>query len=93
MFKSLQPLVKLDVYNLFDNLKLIGYNTTISQNAAAGVDSVGLATDFTKGTSFGKATGNTQTNTNYTGLNSFPRAFDGAPAGGRTFRMALGFRF
>jgi carboxypeptidase family protein/TonB-dependent receptor-like protein len=93
VFKSLRPWLKLDVYNLFDNQKLIGFNTNLAQDTAAGVDSVGLATNYTKTASFGKATGNTQTNLNYTGLYSFPRAFDGAPAGGRTFRIALGFRF
>jgi hypothetical protein len=93
VFKSLRPWVKLDIYNLFDNQKLIGYNTTVSPNDAAGVDAYGLANTFTKGSSYGKATGNTQTNTGYTGLNAFPRAFQDAVAGGRTFRIALGFRF
>ena len=93
VFKSLKPWIKLDIYNLFNNDKLIGYNTTLTQNTAAGVDAYGLATTFNKTANFGKATGNTQTNLGYTGINSFPRAFDGAPAGGRTVRLALGFRF
>jgi hypothetical protein len=42
---------------------------------------------------FGKASGNTVTNLNYTGIDTFPRAFSGATAGGRTFRVAMGFRF
>ena len=65
-----------------------------AQNAAGPKDTVGLATTFTKGSSFGKATGNTATNLNYApAFNTFPLAFHGAPAGGRTFRVAVGFRF
>ena len=93
MFRSLRPWLKFDIYNLFDNDKLIGWNTTVSQNAAGPKDFTGLATTFTKGANYGKATGNTETNLNYTGIQSFPRAFDGAPQGGRTFRVAVGFRF
>ena len=93
VFKSLRPWIKLDLYNVLDNRKLIAFDTTVSQNNAGAKDSVGLATTFNKGANFGKATGNTQTNVSTTGINSFPLAFQGAPAGGRTFRMALGFRF
>jgi hypothetical protein len=93
VFKSLKPWIKLDIYNLFNNEKAIAYNTTLTQNTAAGVDAYGLATTFNKTANFGKATGNTQTNLGYTGINSFPRAFQDAPAGGRTIRVALGFRF
>jgi hypothetical protein len=93
VFRSLRPWLKFDVYNLFNNQKLIGFNTTVAQNTAGPKDFTGLATTFTKGANYGKATGNTQTNLNYTGINTFPRAFDGAPAGGRTIRLAIGFRF
>jgi hypothetical protein len=91
VFRSLKPWLKFDVYNLFDNQKLIAWNTTLSQSGAK--DAYGYSNSYTRGSSFGKATGNTQTNLNYTGIYSFPRAFDGAPAGGRTLRVALGFRF
>jgi hypothetical protein len=93
VFRSLRPWVKFDVYNLLDNRKLIAWNTTVSQNNAGAKDSVGLATTFTKGSSFGKATGNTVTNLSQTGISSFPVAFGGAPRGGRTYRVAVGFRF
>ena len=93
VFKSLRPWIKVDLYNVLDNRKLIAFDTTVSQNNAGAKDSVGLATTFNQGANFGKATGNTQTNVSTTGINSFPLAFQGAPAGGRTFRMALGFRF
>jgi len=93
VFRTLKPWIKLDVYNLFDNNKLIAWNTTITQNKAAGVDSLGLATNYTQGASFGRATGNTVTNLNESTINAFPVAFGGAPAGGRTFLASVGFRF
>src|SRR5262249_47877342 len=93
VFRSLRPWVKLDIYNLFDNEKLIAFNTTVTQNGAAGVDNLGLATTYTRGNTFGTATGNTVTNLFQTAIPAFPVAFNGAPAGGRTFRVALGFRF
>ena len=93
VFRSLRPWIKLDIYNLFDNQKLIAWNTTITQNRAT-VDNLGLGTTFNKGSSFGKATGNTVTNLfSSNAIQAFPLAFTGAPAGGRTFRVAVGFRF
>jgi Carboxypeptidase regulatory-like domain/Invasin, domain 3 len=89
---SVRPWVKLDLYNLFDNRKLIAWNTTVSQNFA-NVDSLGLGTTYTKGAAFGTATGNTVTNLNLNNINTYPLAFQGAPAGGRTVRVALGVRF
>jgi hypothetical protein len=85
--------VKLDIYNLFNNEKLVAYNTTVSQNKAAGVDNLGLATSYTKAPTFGTATGNTQTNLNESNINTYPLAYNGATPGGRTFQMAVGFRF
>ena len=93
VFRSLRPWIKLDLYNALNNRKLIAWDTTVSQDAAAPKDTVGISTAFVPSANFGKATGNTVTNVSTTGINVFPRAFDGAPAGGRTFRMALGFRF
>lgn len=93
VFRSLRPWVKFDVYNLFNNRKLVAWNTTVSQNAVGPKDELGLATTFTQGSAFGKASGNTATNLDNTAIDTFPRAFSGAPAGGRTFRVAIGFRF
>ncbi len=95
VFRSVRPWVKLDVYNLFDNLKLIAWNTTISQNRTAGapLDSLGLATTYTPGSTFGTGTGNTVTNLASTAINVYPLAFSGATAGGRTIRVAVGLRF
>jgi hypothetical protein len=93
VFRSLRPWVKFDIYNVFDNLKLVAWNTTVSQNSAGGVDALGLATNFTPGSAFGTATGNTVTNLNVNNINAYPLAFSSATPGGRTFRMAFGFRF
>ena len=32
VFRTLRPWVKFDVYNLFNNQKLIGWNTAVTQN-------------------------------------------------------------
>jgi hypothetical protein len=93
VFRTLRPWLKLDIYNLLDNRKLIAWNTAVTQNAASAKDSLGLATGYTEGATFGTATGNTVTNLYTSTINAYPVAFNGAPAGGRTFRVAIGFRF
>jgi hypothetical protein len=90
--RTLRPWVKLDIYNLFDNLKLIAWNTTVSQNTST-VDALGLGTTYTPGATFGTATGNTVTNLYSTTINTYPLAFAGATPGGRTVRVAVGLRF
>ena len=91
--RSLRPSVKFDVYNLFNNEKLIAWSTSVTQNKAAGVDNLGLATGYTQSSTFGTATGNTVTNLYNGNINVFPLAFAGGQAGGRTIRVAVGFRF
>jgi hypothetical protein len=93
VFRTLRPWLKFDTFNLFNNEKLIAWNTTVSQNKALGVDNLGLATNFTPGAAFNTASGNTVTNNNNSGINSYPLAATGINPGGRTFRLALGFRF
>ena len=93
VFRSARPWVKFDVFNVLDNLKLIAWNTNISQNRAGSLDALGLATTYTKGSTFGTATGNTVTNLNNSNIPVFPLAFTGATRGGRTFRVAFGLRF
>jgi outer membrane receptor protein involved in Fe transport len=92
VLRTLRPWVKFDVYNLFNNQKLIAWNVTVNPNNAGPKDSLGIPTTYTQGSSFGKATGNT---ISLTGLSAqaFPLAFNGATAGGRTYRVAVGFRF
>jgi hypothetical protein len=93
VFRTWRPWVKLDIYNLFNNQKLIAWNTTVTQNTAAGVDNLGLATAYTKGAAFGTATGNTTTNLFSANINTYPLAYAGAVAGGRAFLASVGFRF
>src|SRR5262249_29012936 len=93
LFRSLRPWVKFDTYNVLNNLKLIAWNTTVSQNTAAGVDNLGLATTYTKGPAFGTATGNTVTNLSSNSINAYPLAYNGGTAGGRTCLLSVGFRF
>ena len=93
VFRSLRPWLKFDIYNLFDNDKLIAWNTTITRNNAGPLDNLGLATTFNQGSTFGTGTGNTVTNLNNTGIPAYPLAFTGATRGGRTYRIGLGVRF
>jgi hypothetical protein len=93
VFRKLRPYVKFDIYNLFDNQKLIAYNTTVSQNKSGPLSSLGLATTYTPSAAFGTATGNTVTNVNLSNINTYPLAYNGATPGGRTFQAAVGFRF
>ena len=95
VFRSLRPWVKFDVYNLFDNRKLIAWSTTIRQDATTPLDALGLRTGFVPSTpaTYGTATGNTVSNLFLSAINTYPVAFSQAPAGGRTFRVAIGFRF
>ena len=98
VFRTLRPWLKFDIYNLLNNRKLIAWNTTLSQNRTGPLDNLGLATTYIKGATFGTATGNTLTNLGTTTINAVPLAFGGpdgdrATPGGRTFTMAIGFRF
>jgi hypothetical protein len=79
---SVRPWVKFDVFNVLNNEKLISWNTTIKQDPATPLDSLGLRTGYVQGPLFGQAT--SQTN--------FPTPFGGA-TGGRTYRVAVGVRF
>ena len=82
VYRSLRPWLKLDIYNLFNDQKLIAWNTTVNQNLSGPRDALGLATTYTPGGSFGKATATTH----------FPTPYQGE-TGGRTIRFAAGVRF
>jgi hypothetical protein len=93
ILRSIRPSIKFDVYNLFNNEKLIAWSTTVSPNKTTSTDSLGLPTGYTPSSTFGTATGNTVTNLNNANINAFPLAFAGGQAGGRTYRVAIGVRF
>lgn len=80
--KTLSLYVLFQVYNLFNNQKLILWNTTVTPDPNSPVDELGLRTGFLRSAQFGKGTANTH----------YPRWSTGEN-GGRTFRMALGIRF
>ena len=82
IIQSLRPWVKFDVYNLFNNQTLTSWNTTVKQDPASPVDAMGLHTGYVLGSLYGQATG----------PKNYPLPFQGQ-TGGRTFRIAFGFRF
>jgi hypothetical protein len=82
VYKSARPWLKFDVYNLFNDLTVIRYNTTVNPDPNSPLDALGLPTGFIKGPQFGQATSTA----------AYPVPFQGQ-RGGRTFRVALGFRF
>ena len=81
VFKTLRPWVKLDLFNAFNNDKLTSFNTSIEPDPDSPVDALGLPTGYIERESFGTATS----------AGNFPRSL--GVTGGRTFRMAFGFRF
>jgi hypothetical protein len=58
IWKSLRPWVKFEAYNILNNDKLVSWNTAITRNTTGPVDSDGLATQYNKGSNFGKGTSN-----------------------------------
>ncbi len=82
VWESLRPWFKAEIYNVFNNDKLIGWNTSVLPVASGPTDSLGIPTTFTEGSRFGEGTS----------VNHYPPYLAGLD-GGRTFRMALGFRF
>jgi hypothetical protein len=82
VFRSARPWLKLDIYNLLNNQKLISFNTTVKPDPNSPLDSLGLPTGFIQGSKFGQATSAT----------NYPIPFQGQ-TGGRTFRVAFGLRF
>ncbi len=82
VFKSARPWLKLDVYNLLNNQKLISFNTTVTPDPNSPKDALGLPTGFIQGSQFGQATS----------AANYPIPFQGQ-TGGRTFRVAFGLRF
>ena len=82
IFSAVRPFVKLDVFNLFNNQKVIRFNTTIVPDESSPKDSLGLPTGFIRTPRFGQADS----------PRDFPAPFTGF-TGGRSVRLAVGFRF
>ena len=71
-----------ELFNVFNNDTLIFWNTTVRPDADGPKDDLGLPTTYTEGSQFGEGTSNSH----------YPPDLPGVD-GGRTFRLALGFRF
>jgi hypothetical protein len=82
VWKTVRPWVKMEVYNLFNNQKQIGWDKTVSADAASVLDANGIATGYVEGPKFGQATSGAHYPQPYLGQN-----------GGRAIKMAMGLRF
>ena len=82
VWESLNPWFKAEIYNLSNNSKQIGANTTVTLDQAGPVDDLGIPKDYVAGARFGEPTS----------VDHYPQYLPNLD-GLRTFRMALGFRF
>jgi hypothetical protein len=82
VWKELRPWLQVQIYNVFNNQKLIQWDTTVTPDPNSALDANGQPTGYIKGANFGKATETT----------NFPIWAPGE-TGGRTFRLAFGVRF
>jgi hypothetical protein len=82
VWKSAQPWIKFEMFNVLNNQKLIAWDTAISADAASARDEFGLPTGYLEGPRFGQGTSNAHYPTPRAGLD-----------GGRMFDVAVGFRF
>ena len=82
VFRVLAPWVKLDVYNLFNNLQQIAWDTTILPDPNSPKDGLGLPTGYLPAPSYGQANSNAD----------YPSPLPGV-VGGRTFLLSAGIRF
>jgi outer membrane receptor protein involved in Fe transport len=82
VWRSAQPWIKFEMFNVLNNQKLIAWDTTIMADAASARDEFGLPTGYVQGARFGQGTSNAHYPTPRAGLD-----------GGRMFDVAVGFRF
>ena len=94
VFKDLRPWLKFDIYNIFNNDKLIAWSTTIRPDPNSPRDAFGIPTGFipSNAATYGTATGATVSNGDIAGIPAYPQ-WVGASNGGRTYRFAFGVRF
>ncbi|MBI4476039.1 MAG: hypothetical protein HY654_02635, partial [Acidobacteria bacterium] len=82
VWRSARPWLKVDLFNVLGNDKLIAWDTTVTADLASPRDANGIPTGFVQGPRFGQATSDAH----------FIQPFPGQD-GGRAFRMAFGVRF
>ena len=56
LWKSLEPYVKFEVYNVLNDDTLVTFNTTVTPDATSALDQYGFRTGYVKGVNFGKGT-------------------------------------
>jgi hypothetical protein len=71
IFRRARPWVKLELYNVFNNQKLVTWNTTVRADPASPLDELGLPTGHIRGPLFGQA----QSSGNYVAPRVFQMAF------------------
>ena len=82
VWQTAEPYVKFELYNVFNNDMLIGWNTTVDPDYDGPVDDLGLPLNYIEGPRFGDGTSQ----------GHYPPWLAGV-SGGRSFRMQVGFRF
>ena len=82
VWQSLSPWFKLEVYNLLNNGKQIGANTSVVVDPDGPVDEFGIPTTYIEGPNFGEATS----------TDHYPHYLPNL-SGLRTIRLAMGFRW
>jgi hypothetical protein len=78
VWKTVRPWLKAEIYNVFNNDKLIGWDRTVSVDPASALDADGLATGYLQGARFGQARSSAdypQYRPNFNGLRAFQLAF------------------
>lgn len=86
VWRTVRPWVKLEVLNVFNNQKLVTWDTTVIPDPSSPLDINGLPTGFVRGPRFGQATS----------AGDFPAprpGITGLNDGGRAFLMSAGVRF
>jgi hypothetical protein len=82
VWRTVRPYLKLDLLNLFNNQKQIGWNTTVTPDNNGPVDDLGLPLNYIQGARFGQAVRNLDYPAYRSGFN-----------GGRTALLSFGVRF
>lgn len=82
VWRSAQPWIKFEMFNVLNNQKLIAWDTTITADPNSPRDEFGLPTGYLNGPRFGQGTSNAHYPTPRSGVD-----------GGRMFDVAVGFRF
>ena len=82
VWRSAQPWIKFEMFNVLNNQKLVAWDTTITADPNSARDEFGLPMGYLEGPRFGQGTSNAHYPTPRPGVD-----------GGRMFDVAVGFRF